>query len=146
MALVAAAAAMFGASYGVAEAHDIHTTVLQLTWAPKGAALSGTLRIFADDLSNAARAAKVTPQAYVLRGLQLRVSGAAVPLALCGEQRIGDAVLICVRGAWHGAGSMRLKNTLLLERYADQVNIVRVEAARVVTLLFTSGASERAVP
>lgn len=130
----------------VADAHDIHTSVLDLRWDAHNSALSGTLRVFADDLAQGARAAGVAPQAYVLRSVQLRVATGVVPVAWCGERRVADAVLICLRAATAGARPTRIRNTLLLERYEDQVNVVRVESPRAVTLLLTRGDPERAIP
>lgn len=129
----------------VAVAHDIHTTLLHLKWDARGAVLSGTLRIFVDDMSVAAAAARLTPTAYVLRGVRVVVEGREVPLTWCGEELRGDAAVICLRGSAGGVAGMRIRNTLLLERYTDQVNIVRVEAGRVVTLLLTNDISERVV-
>jgi len=141
-----AAALSAGLPMRVAEAHDLHTTVLQISWDSTHAAVSGTLRVFADDLTAAARAARVTPADYVLRGLRFRVGGADANVILCGEQRMGDAVLICVHGTAQRSGNLRVANTLLLERYVDQVNIVRVSGGRSVTMLLTRGAFERTVP
>lgn len=143
------------ASHRVADAHELHTTVLELGWNRDTSTMTGTVRLFADDLAAAARAAGTSREAYLLRGVRLRDARGDLPLSLCGERQIADALLLCLRTdsrdrvrlrdiARSGSG-LRVRNTLLVERYADQMNIVRVLTARPVTLLLTKTVPERAV-
>jgi hypothetical protein len=123
-------------------AHPIHTTVLHLQWNARSAILEGTLRIFEDDLRAAAADARLSASAYVLRSVGLTAAGRVVPLEVCGERRTGDAVLVCLRGSMEAARDVRVRNDLLLERYEDQVNIVRILGDRPVTVLMTHGTRE----
>jgi hypothetical protein len=105
--------------------------------------LKGSLRIFEDDLREAAGAARLSPSAYVLKRIGIVVDGHVVPLAVCGEQRAADAVVVCLRGQVKGTRGLRVRNELLLERYEDQVNIVRVERGTATTVLLTRQVRER---
>ncbi|MFN0099513.1 MAG: DUF6702 family protein [Gemmatimonadaceae bacterium] len=118
--------------------HDIHSTVSELRITDRGIELQ--MRVFADDLaaSVAAHAGLATPadssvglpalDAYVRS--RVRVTEAAretVPLTRCGVSRMGDAYVLCYRTSRAAvAGPIGISQTLLTERHADQVNVVRV--------------------
>lgn len=138
MVAVLLAAALLGA-------HPIHSTVLHLRWDDRSGAIAGTLRIFEDDLRGAARDARLSPAAYVLKSVGIVAGGRSVPLEICGEQRVADAVLVCLNAQLPDARDLRVRNELLLERYDDQVNIVRVERGGATTVLFTRTVRERTV-
>jgi hypothetical protein len=128
-------------------AHPIHTSVLELRWEAPGAgaarSMQGTLRVFEDDLRAASGDAGVTASAYVLRHLRVVVGGHSAAVATCGERRVADAVLICLRGEAPSPGDVRILNTILMDRHPDQVNIVRLSGACATTLLFTADAREQ---
>jgi hypothetical protein len=126
-------------------AHPIHTTVLHFRWDARSAVLEGTLRIFDDDLRGAAKDAGLSPKAYVLKHVGVVAAGRPVPLTPCGEQRVADAVLVCLRGRADDLRGLRVRNELLLERYADQVNIVRVERGSAATILLTRATPQRSI-
>jgi hypothetical protein len=109
------------------------------------ATLEGTLRVFEQDLRAAALAAHLTPTGYVLRSVGLEAGGRAVGLVECGERRAADAVLVCLRASVKDLRGIRVRNEILLERYADQVNIVRLERGRTTTILLTRTAPERVI-
>lgn len=126
-------------------AHPIHTTVLHLRWDARSAALEGTLRIFEDDLRGASADARVSTSAYVLKSVGVVADGRAIPLSVCGERRVADAVLVCLHGIAKDTRDLRVRNELLLERYADQVNIVRLERGVATTILLTRSTRERSI-
>ena len=122
----------------VIEAHAIHTTLTVLTASPVGVTL--TIRSFADDFS--ASVAKFNAHAppadssapapdvlryvratFVMRDAQART----LPLASCGTQRVGDLYWLCFRTALPaGVTGVTMRNLMLTEFHADQVNIVQV--------------------
>lgn len=131
-------------------AHAIHTTltVAQI----EGAVLTLTVRSFADDfsLSVARHAGRAAPRDSsvradeVARYLRDRLSvrdaaGRVLVLAPCGIRRVGELYFTCVRAVLpQGVRGVQLRNAMLTELHADQVNIVQVDqrgARR--TLLFT---------
>ena len=126
-------------------AHPIHTTVLELAWDARTGALTGTLRVFEDDLSAASAAAGLDAADYARGRLGISADGKAVALAPCGARRVADAVLLCVRGSIAPVKGLRVRNTVLMERYSDQVNIVRLDGRAPRTLLLTLSAPEQAV-
>lgn len=123
--------------------HPIHTTVLDLTWEERARTVHGVLRIFEDDLL--AASSRVGVSAYVLQHVELTAGGRPIALETCGERRSADAVLICLRGAAQDSRSWRIRNTLLMDRFDDQVNIVRIEKNGASTLLLTRASSARTV-
>jgi hypothetical protein len=127
----------------IAVPHPIHTTVLELKLDPGSNAISGTLRIFEDDLR--AASGKAGTVAYVLRNVELSASGKVVGLEACGERRAADAVLICLRATAPDPGPLQIRNTLLMERFEDQVNIVRVDKGAGSTLLLTRRSSTQTI-
>lgn len=125
--------------------HPIHTSVLELTWNERSGALSGTLRIFEDDLSAAARSAGVDATAYALARVRLTAAGRIIALTPCGATRLADAVLVCVRGTVASLRGLRVRNTVLMDLHDDQINIVRIQGSRPRTLLLTAAAPEESL-
>lgn len=143
-----------------AESHPLHTTMTELSHDPAARVLSATLRVFADDFSAAvmpavARRAEVVvpPDSAILRYVSARfvvaTRGASrVPMRWCGMRREGDVLFLCLRGTVQGplAGAS-LRNTLLTEMFADQVNIVQASyGGRRRTLLFTARDGAKPLP
>lgn len=124
--------------------HPIHTTVLELRWEARSGRLEGTLRVFEDDLLAATADAGASTAAYILKHVAIIAGGRSVVLETCGKRRVADAVLVCLRGTVRDARGMRIRNTVLMERHADQVNIVRVEHPVSTTLLLTRRSPEQA--
>ena len=124
--------------------HPIHTTVLELRWDARSNVVEGTLRVFEDDLLAESRREGVST--YVLRHVALTAGGTPVPLQTCGERRAADAVLICLRGQASSGSGWRVRNTILFDRFEDQVNIVRIELGSARTFLLTRRSSTQAIP
>ena len=131
-------------------AHDIHTTMTSIT--RDGDGLRIRIRSFADDFSasvarHAGRPAPADSSApaidvfrYVSTHFSVRdVQGRAVPLEPCGVERAAEVYWLCFRvSPAHRAAIHTIRNGLLMERYADQVNIVRLALpGEQRTLLFT---------
>lgn len=136
----------------VADAHAIHTTVTQLTTDARG--LTVMIRAFADDLSSsvATHAGRPAPadhsvaESEALRYVQSRFTiGTAesrlATLVSCGVRRADDMIWICVRvPSIRALTGVAIRNQMLTELHADQINIVQVDdrGAR-QTLLFRKG-------
>lgn len=132
-------------------AHAIHTTMTVLTASPGGVTLN--IRTFADDFAAvvARYAGKPLPtdssaalpdlQRYVRAHFAIRDgAGRMVTLESCGVRRAGELYWLCFRAPL-AASAVRgtyIRNQMLTELHADQVNIVQVDghgARR--TVLFT---------
>ncbi len=132
------------------QAHAIHTTLTVMAAAPGG--LTFTVRSFADDFSAsvARHAGHAAPRDSSVRGdevtryvqaqFELRDAGGHVlTLEPCGIRRQADLYFACFRvTAAGGMAGVRVRNRMLTELHADQVNIVQVEdQGSRRTLLFT---------
>ena len=134
-------------------AHPLHTTLAELTSDPKTGTLGVSLRVFADDFSDAvvrtstgrggAKAGLPADSAmfrYVReRFAVLSANGQSAPLAWCGVRRSQETLFLCLRTAtpWSLAGA-KVRSALLGEVFADQVNMVQANAlGRRRMLLFT---------
>ncbi len=138
----------------VADAHAIHTTVTQLTADARG--LTVMIRAFADDLSSsvATHAGRSAPADHsvsepeALRYVQSQfMIGTAerrlVTFESCGVRRADDMIWLCVRvPSMRALTGVAIRNQMLTELHADQINIVQVDdrGAR-QTLLFRKGSA-----
>ncbi len=142
----------------VADAHAIHTTVTQLTVDGRG--LTVMIRAFADDLSSsvATHAGRPAPsdhsvteadaQRYVRAQFVIGTGDRRlVALESCGVRRAEDMYWLCFRAPLpHGLSGAAIRNQMLTELHADQINIVQVDdrGAR-QTLLFRKGSAPATV-
>jgi hypothetical protein len=147
-----------------AEAHPLHTTLVQLTYDERAHVLEGSIRVFAGDFAAAVakravakravakRAGAKTPDddrvtdaaafAYVTSTFRfVDATGRAVPLAWCGSRRAGDVLWLCVRvPSAAPPGALRLSDQMLCELFDDQINIVQTVAGdKRASMLFTKG-------
>ena len=137
-------------SVRAAFAHPLHTTLTQLSYDASTRVLSVSVRAFAEDFSTAVMprahtAGAVPPDSAVVRYVNERFAmqdtrGGSIPLRWCGMRRDGEALFLCLRAtAQPSPAGARLRNLLLGDLFADQVNIVQAsyDGAR-RTLLFTA--------
>ena len=137
-----------------AQAHPLHTTLVQMTFDEHSHVLTATIRIFAGDFAAAVakrggtRAPdddRVTDEAafgYVSGTFRLTdAAGHPVPLQWCGSRRVGDLLWLCVRAPAGAAPStIALSDQMLCELFDDQINIVQaVMGDRHSSALFTKG-------
>jgi hypothetical protein len=142
-------------------AHPLHTTFTDVSLSGSGD-MEIRLRAFIDDFSaavagqrDAARPPFATPSnAATARYLARRVvvidaSGRTPTLAVTDLRREGDVVWVTMRAPGvRSLTGVRLTNTVLFERYDDQVNVVQTSArGRRRTVLFTKrdGTTPKAV-
>jgi uncharacterized protein DUF6702 len=141
------------------DAHPLHTTFTELRIDAAHGVIEARVRLFADDLAavTGARSPRGAEDAVplpsgatsYLRGhVSLRARQGVLAFEDCGVERHGDALVFCLRVFDHPVGALSLRNTLFTERFADQVNVVRVEGVgggTSSTFLLTRASPEHAV-
>jgi len=135
--------------------HPLHTTYTELVAEPGGPTVTITVRAFSDDLNHAVHdeASTRVPDdsllsRYVRAHLIIRSPGGGVlPLRWMGRRETGDLTWLTLEASVSpGLSGARLLNTMHLELFRDQVNIVQVRiAGRSESLLFTGGDGEKAI-
>jgi hypothetical protein len=147
--LIVAAGALW-----LAGRHPMHTAVAELTQEDARTTLV-QLKVFEDDLQAAVPLPPDATQADSMMARYLRGvfaladrTGRPVRLAWGGAERVGNVVLVRLRGRVPGGlTGARVTSLVLCERFADEVNVVRaVYGGRTETLLFTRGESSKALP
>jgi hypothetical protein len=143
-----------------ANAHPLHTTLTEVSLTASGE-VEIRLRAFVDDFSAAVAGMRESPRPpfaapgdsatarYLAGRLTLTdASGRATRLLTTGVRREGDVVWVTLRApGLRSLADARLTNSVLFERYDDQVNIVQTSAgARRRTLLFTKRDGRAAKP
>jgi hypothetical protein len=140
-------------------AHPLHTTLTQLSYDTSTRELRVSVRVFADDFSAAvmpgarAEGVVIPPDSAMLRYVSgrfalLAAGGRPIPLRWCGMRRDGEVLFLCLRGtAQPSPSGARMRNALMNEVFADQVNIVQASYAGARrTLLFTPRDGIKALP
>ena len=125
-----------------AVAHPSHTSTAELV--ARGDSVHVAIRIFADDLAGTG-----DPRTYVAERFAI-VDGRGAPLSLewTGSKRSGDVLVVRLRGRTRGGLSgAAVRHELLMERFPDQVNVVRARyAGRTATLVYLRGAGPKTLP
>jgi hypothetical protein len=110
-----------------ASAHPLHTTLTDVAVTP--GTIRASVRLFADDLAQTLgrRDTDGDIEAYVASSMAF-FDDHNRPLAVrgCGIKRSDDLVWVCIQ--IKGAARVSLRNSLLCERFKDQINIVQVAA------------------
>jgi len=148
------ATSMLAPSHLDAGAHPLHATLTELRYDARAAELSGTIRVFVNDLALAvakrtgappsidAQPSDAAIMAYVSATVKASDGrGHTVSFVGCGTRRNADLLWICLRGATIGpAAELTLSNQFLCDLFDDQVNVVQiVDGDRRGSLLFTRG-------
>jgi hypothetical protein len=145
-------AALLGALLcgSLATAHPMHTSVTELVHDARSGTVTVMVRVFADDFRAAAGGAA---DSLAARYLRPRITltdrtGRVVALAWERSEPAGDALLIHLFGrAPSGVSAGRFRQAVLLERFADQVNLVRVrDGSKRASLWFVRGDQAKALP
>jgi hypothetical protein len=132
--------------------HPMHTSAAELREA--GGVVEVSIRAFPDDLDTAVPGARGTGTDSALAEYVLRMfsiadqNGRLVPLRWLGAERDGDVLLLRLEGRPDGGlAGAAVAHRLLMERFDDQVNLVRaVYGGRMTTLLFLPGDSAKRLP
>jgi hypothetical protein len=151
-------ASMLAVASSTANAHPIHTTLTKVTIEQH--AITFNVRAFADDFSAtiarfAGRKPPVdssAPAADVQSYLQahfavMNAAGKPMTLESCGTKRANELYWLCFRISLPGGSKgISVRNQMLTELHADQVNIVQLEPpASRRTMLFTKGSDLAAI-
>jgi hypothetical protein len=133
----------------------MHTAVAELAQEDARGTTAVRIKVFADDFQTAVRlpsdsALADSVMARYLRGafaLEDR-AGRPVRLGWAGAERVGDVILLRLRGTVPGGlAGARVTSLVLCERFEDEVNVVRAAyGGRTETLLFIRGESSKALP
>lgn len=144
----------------LAWAHTYHASLAELRYNPAKKQVEISLKVFTDDLEKALSQgqavavhldeqprANALAAAYLQRTLRIGTRpGEALPLQLLGMQHEQDAYWLYARVALPRAArhSLRLRQTVLLDLFSDQMNIVNFEAAgQKQSALFRAGNEEQ---
>lgn len=124
--------------------HPMHTAVTQISYDASTGAANLQLRVFMDDLAAAVGnwSNSVAVRQYLAGKVSLLDrSGRPLALRWIGLERSGDVVLIRLAATIpNGLSGVKVNSTVLCERFADQVNVVRASwESHTTTLLFTRG-------
>lgn len=140
-------------------AHPIHSTLSEITLDRAGT-LTVRIRAFADDLSRAvnqfvrlpARPDFSMASADIARYLATSVSicersGRSLPLTFIAQRRVGDVIFLELRGSIHDLAGALVRNGMLFDVHADQVNVVTAAYGTTRhTTLFSKGDRAKALP
>jgi hypothetical protein len=135
---------------GIIAAHPLHTSYADVVYDERKGELTATVRVFADDFTRhisgpaGGPAGTLTAErraaAYVAKTFTLmNATGEAVPLTWCGWKPAGNMIAMCVKGTVRGGlAGVRVRNTVLMDLFADQLNIMQgTFGTRRRTLLFS---------
>jgi hypothetical protein len=125
-----------------AGAHPSHTSTAELVGRDDSVRVA--IRIFADDLAGTGDLRAYVAERFAITDAR----GVPVPLEWAGSKRSGDVIVVRLGGRMPGGLSGAVvRHQLLMERFADQVNLVRARyAGHAVTLVFTRGDPPKALP
>ena len=138
-----------------AVAHPLHTSITEMVHDARLRRVEVVMRVFADDFERAlGGVGKGSPDSRAVAGYLARQfvvhgpDGKPIPLRYQGTQRTDDLLWIRLAGdAPAGVRGGRVRNSVALELYADQVNILKVRYATTErTLLFTRRTSSHRLP
>ena len=146
----------------LALAHAYHASIAELRYNPAKRQVEISIKVFIDDLEKALSQDQLTavhldePRAQALAAAYLQRSlrvgtkpGEALPLQFVGMQAEQDAYWLHARvslPAGRPLTGLRLRHTLLLDLFPDQMNIVNLEAGgKKQSALFRAGHEEQEV-
>jgi len=132
--------------------HPMHTSAAEIREVSGRVVV--TIRVFPDDLNTAVPGASAGRADSALAGYVQRTfeiagrDGRAVPLLWEGLDRAGDVLEIRLEsGAAVALSGTAVRHGLLLDRFPDQVNVVRATyGTRTATLLFMRGDEAKRLP
>jgi hypothetical protein len=126
----------------VAAAHPSHTSTAELV--ARADSVQVAIRLFTDDLAGTGDLRSYVAERFAI------VDGRGAPVALewIGSRRVRDVVVVRLRGRTPaGLAGATVRHELLMERFADQVNVVRAKfGGRSTTLVFVRGDAPKALP
>src|SRR3954462_15725120 len=155
LALAVAALLRVAGLWFLADAHPLHSTLVEIEYQPESKSAVIRVRAFSDDLTAAVAVASDSSASDsalsgYIRGTLALVDSAKrpIPLRWQGAQQTGDMMLLQLRARLEGGLSHAgVLSALLWERFPDQVNIVRASyGGRTEALLFSRGDLAKTFP
>jgi len=139
----------------MAESHPLHSSYTEISRDRTGA-IAISVRLFADDFGAVLDSLRAMPSSrrqpadsvarrYFDKSLTLLSNrGTSIPLEWCGMRTENNLTWICARTmAAVPSGTLRLRNALMFDRFADQISIVRwTSRSKARTLVLTGSAPE----
>jgi hypothetical protein len=131
--------------------HPLHTSVAEIRYDAAAGAAEVVIRAYADDVAGAVPGAGGDSALARYARAALSIvdrSGRRLSLEWLGATHEGDALVLRLRAAAPaGLRGGRIVSALLHDRFADQVNLVRVnEGGRTATLVFLRGDGAKPLP
>jgi hypothetical protein len=163
MRFLSLAAALVLLAFTTARAwHAYHATLTELRYNPGQKQLELSIKVFTDDFEKALSKGQAAPvslaepgprpqiltAAYLSRTLQFKTPvGQVLPLKYIGMEKEKDAYwLYCKVTLPRTMGGVQIKQTMLLETFADQSNIVNIAAgSKTNSAVFRRGHEEELV-
>ena len=160
--LLAAALLLFPLAGARPARHAYHSTITELRYNPAKKQLELSVKVFADDFEKAISQGQpktvsltepgprplVLADAYFQRTLQIStVAGARLPLQVLGMQPENDGCWFYCKVPLPGpVAGIKLRQAVLLDAFADEMNIVNMEAnGKKQSALFRAGHEEEVV-
>jgi hypothetical protein len=121
---------------GPMTAHPLHTSFTEITRERSGH-VAISIRLFADDfgatLDSLGRlptarglTADAVARAYFERSVAVTQRGTPVALSWCGMKTVENLIWLCARSTTTVTdGALRIRNTLMFDRFVDQLSIIR---------------------
>jgi len=142
---------LLGVSASVVNAHPLHTSFTEIGRDARTGSVTLSVRLFSDDFQTAmdsiaalassrgvARDAVV--QGYFERSVALETDKGTIRLAWCGMKIVDGLTWLCAKSLDPvPVGRLRIRNTLMFDRFTDQISIVRWTAgSRTRTLVLSN--------
>ena len=122
-------------------AHPLHTSYTEIVRDARTGTLTVSVRLFADDFGTMVDSLNAVSGGGGIEGVarsyfERSVSvidndNKRIPLAWCGIRTVEGLTWLCARNiARVPEGKLRIRNSLMFDRFADQISIVRWKGAR----------------
>ena len=115
-----------------ANAHPLHSSHTAIT-RERGGELKISIRLFADDFAATLQSLQTSSkgatldavaQLYLARTVAIVVNGKPLPLVWCGMRSDQSLTWVCARTSKPVDGSFSLRNSMMFDRFRDQLNII----------------------
>jgi hypothetical protein len=121
-------------------AHPLHNSFTEVTYDTRSGRITASMRVFTDDFtrhirgpagatgSGATASDEQRAAAYVFRSFALQQGSTLVPLRWCGWKHEGEMTALCLTATLgSGLHGIQMRNTVLMDLFGDQINIVKGE-------------------
>jgi hypothetical protein len=115
------------------DAHPLHSSFTEITRERSGE-LKISIRLFSDDFGAALDSLRMkssgsslesVAQQYLTSTVTLMAGGKPLPLVWCGMRSDQGLTWVCARTSKPVAGSFLFRNSMMFDRFSDQLSIIR---------------------